>query len=95
MVHGQYLRESIFGDARNEMLQKIDAVQAIAARVRNGSAFESFSDYASAFLYACTGVRSALKPISFSRLAPFDPANLRYQVRRLVMRTKGQKVGEL
>jgi hypothetical protein len=45
------LRASIFGDARNEMLQKIDA--ALAARVRNGSA--SFSDYASA-LYACIPV---------------------------------------
>jgi len=53
VIRGQYLRASIFGDARNEMLQKIDAVPALAARVRNGSA--SFSDYASA-LYACIPV---------------------------------------
>jgi hypothetical protein len=38
VIRGQHLRASIFGDARNEMLQKIDAVPALAARVRNGSA---------------------------------------------------------
>ena len=46
VIRGQYLRASIFGEAHNEMLQKIDDVPALVARVRNGSA--SFSDYASA-----------------------------------------------
>ncbi len=53
VIRGQYLRASIFGDARNEMLQKIDAVPALAARFRIDSAL--FSDYASA-LYACIPV---------------------------------------
>ncbi len=67
VIRGQYLRASIFGDACNEMLQKIDAVPALAARVRNGSA--SFSDYASA-LYACIPVCAEAGFITGR--APFD-----------------------
>ncbi len=54
-IRDQYLRASIFGDARNATLQKIigDAVPALAAKVKSGSA--SFSDYAST-LYACIPV---------------------------------------
>ncbi len=37
-IRGQNLRASIVGDARNDMLQKFDAVPALAAKVRSGSA---------------------------------------------------------